>query len=83
MLLIYYKTKGNKLITDHKEYFGSSNIDASDEIALNAILHFIEACALYLVIIKHIKKSGVALTQLSLTLHCSRRIFYYLLYIHI
>ena len=31
----------------------------------------------------HFKKSGVALTQLSLTLHCSRRIFYYLFYIHV
>ena len=29
------------------------------------------------------KRSGVAFTQLSLTLHYSRRIFYYLLYIHI
>ena len=29
------------------------------------------------------KKSVVALTQLSLTLHCSRWIFYYQLYIHI
>ena len=29
------------------------------------------------------KKSSVALTQLSLTLHYNRRVFYYLLYIHV
>ena len=29
------------------------------------------------------KKSGMALTQLSLTLHYSRRVFYYQFYIHI
>ena len=29
------------------------------------------------------KKSGVALTQLSLTLHYSRRVFYYQFYIHV
>ena len=29
------------------------------------------------------KKSGVALTQLSLTLHYSRRIFYHQFYIHV
>ena len=36
-------------------------------------------------VIHHAKqtKSGVALTQLSLTLHYSRRIFYYQYYIHI
>ena len=32
---------------------------------------------------KKIKKSGVALTQLSLTLHYSRRVFYYQFYIHV
>ena len=29
------------------------------------------------------KKSGVALTQLSLTSHYSRRVFYYQFYIHV
>ena len=29
------------------------------------------------------KKSGVALTQLSLTLHYSRRVFYFQFYIHV
>ena len=31
----------------------------------------------------YFQKSGVALTQLSLTLHYSRRVFYYQFYIHV
>ena len=43
-------------------------------------------CRLWMVLpitVSWIKKSGVALAQLSLTLHNSRRIFYYQHYIHI
>ena len=47
------------------------------------LLDTISLSSLHCVILIDEKKICVALTQLSLTLHCSRRIFYYQHYFHI